>query len=120
LEDCQQVLPDPEVALDLHFTLPAPRRGSVRREEQLKAYVQQIQDTLDQYISGSPPRPLKSVHVFAAVPVSVAFHLGRALAATWLPECFIYNYGKLEQPAYKWRLSLQAAAQGRRSVKIFK
>ncbi|MCY1018626.1 SAVED domain-containing protein [Pyxidicoccus sp. MSG2] len=120
LDECREVLPDSEVALDLHFKLPTPRRGSVRREEQLKAYMQKIQDTLDEYISGNPPRPLKSVHVFAAVPVSVAFHLGRALAATWMPECFVYNYGRLEKPAYKWRLSLQAAEQGRRSVKIFK
>lgn len=120
LEHCRQVLPDSDVRLDLHFTLEAPKRGSVRREEQLKAYVQAIQDTLDKYILGNPALPLKSIHIFAAVPVSVAFHLGHALAATWLPECFIYNYGKLEEPAYKWRLSLQAAAQGRRSIKIFK
>ncbi|RKG89313.1 SAVED domain-containing protein [Corallococcus terminator] len=120
LEDCRQVLPDPEVALDMHFSLQMPKRGSVRQEEQLKLYVQKIQDALDQYISGSPLRPLRSIHVFAAVPVSVAFLLGKVLAATWLPECFIYNYGRTERPAYKWRLSLQAAAQGKRSVKIFK
>lgn len=120
LDDCRQVLPDSEVRLDMHFTLEAPKRGSVRRQEQLKAYVQAIQDTLDQYISGKPELRLESVHIFAAVPVSVAFLLGQALAANWLPECFIYNHGGQERPAYKWRLSLQAAYQGQPAVKIFK
>ena len=122
LEDCREVLPDSEVRLDLHFTLQGQKRGIVRREDQLKSYVQMIQETLDKHIAENPDLGLESIHIFAAVPVSVAFHLGRALATTWLPECFIYNYGKSakEVPAYKWRLSLQEAALGRRSIKIFK
>lgn len=123
LEACQHVLPDSDVMLDLHFSLAETGRGSVRREEQLKAYVQVIRETLNQHITANrdPDRRPKSVHLFAAVPVSLAFYLGDALTASWLPECFVYNYGlPSEQPRYKWRLSLQAAFKGRRSIKIFK
>ena len=120
LKDCQQVLPDSEVKLDLHFSSDDPTRGRVRQEAQLKAYLQQIQDAINQYITSASDRSVTSVHIFAAVPVSMAFHLGHALAATWLPECFVYNYGREEQPTYKWRLSLQAAARGKNSIKVFK
>jgi hypothetical protein len=123
LDDCRHVLPDSDVMLDLHFALATTGRGSVRREEQLKAYVQVIRETLDKHITSNrdPARRPESVHLFAAVPVSLAFYLGDVLTASWLPECFVYNYGlPSERPRYKWRLSLQAAFKGRRSIKIFK
>lgn len=123
LDDCRHVLPDSDVMLDLHFALATTGRGSVRREEQLKAYVQVIREALDKYIISNrdPARRPESVHLFAAVPVSLAFYLGDALTASWLPECFVYNYGlPSERPRYKWRLSLQAAFKGQRSIKIFK
>jgi hypothetical protein len=123
LDDCRHVLPDTDVMLDLHFALSSPGRGSVRREDQLKAYVQVIRETLNKHITSNPDpaRRPKSVHLFASVPVSLAFYLGDALTASWLPECFVYNYGlPSERPRYKWRLSLQAAFASRRSIKIFK
>ncbi|NRD43296.1 SAVED domain-containing protein [Corallococcus exiguus] len=123
LGDCRQVLPDSDVRLDLHFALKDTGRGSVRRESQLKAYVQVIRETLNKHIASNqdPECRPESVHIFAAVPVSLAFCLGDALTASWLPECFIYNYGlPSERPRYKWRLSLQAAFEGRRSIKFFK
>ncbi|NMO18775.1 SAVED domain-containing protein [Pyxidicoccus fallax] len=123
LDDCRHVLPDSDVMLDLHFSLVTTGRGSVRREEQLKAYVQVIRETLNKHITSNrdPDRRPESVHLFAAVPVSLAFYLGDTLTASWLPECFIYNYGlPSERPRYKWRLNLQAAFEGRRSIKIFK
>jgi hypothetical protein len=95
----------------------------VRHKEQLESYAQVIRKTLNDHIISNPDpaRRPGSVHLFAAVPVSLAFYLGNALAASWLPECFVYNYGlPSEQPRYKWRLSLQAAFKGCRSIKIFK
>ncbi len=117
LEDCQQVLPESDVRLELHFSLEFPQRGSVRREEHVRAYAQQIRTMLDQHVVGNPE--IKSVHVFAAVPVSIAFCLGQALTATGLPACCVYNYGGEEQPRYKWRLWIQAAATGQDSVDVF-
>ncbi|OJT23602.1 hypothetical protein BO221_16505 [Archangium sp. Cb G35] len=120
IEDCRQVLPDEDVKLELHFRVPSPKRDSVRREEQLADYVQIIRNTLNQYIL-SNATSFEGIHIFAAVPVSLAFHLGRELAATsWMPKCFVYNYGLQESPRYKWRLGLHDAERGRRSIKIFK
>jgi hypothetical protein len=123
LDDCRQVLPDSDVMLDLHFSLAETGRGSVRSEKQLKTYVQVIHETLNKHLTANrdPARRPESVHLFAAVPVSLAFYVGDALTASWLPECFVYNYGHpSERPRYKWRLSLQEAFAGRRSIKIFK
>lgn len=107
-EDCARVLPDSDVRLDLHFQLSSPERGIVRREAQLLEYAQAIRQAIDRNIGGKPE--FTSIHVFAAVPVSIAFHLGRALAFTGLPECFAYNYNADDVPRYKWRLSLKKAA----------
>ncbi|QDF04299.1 SAVED domain-containing protein [Myxococcus xanthus] len=119
-EDCAQVLPDSDVRLDLHFQLSTPARGIVRREAQLLEYAQAIRQAIDRNIGGKPE--FTSIHVFAAVPVSIAFHLGRALAYTGLPECFAYNYNADDVPRYKWRLSLKAAtavAPEQPSIAIF-
>jgi hypothetical protein len=117
LDACRQVLADQDVGLDLHFTLGAPKRGIVQQQAQLQAYAQEIRARIDQHISTRPQ--LKSLHVFAAVPVSIAFNIGKALAASWLPPCYVYNYDLRDSPPYKWRLCLQDADAGKRSIKVF-
>ncbi|TSC33931.1 SAVED domain-containing protein [Corallococcus sp. Z5C101001] len=114
---CEAVLSASDVRLDLHFMLEDPSRGIVNRESQLMEYAHDIREAIDKHLAGNSE--FKSVHVFAAVPVSIAFHLGRALAATGLPECFVYNYDAQDTPAYKWRLSLQAASTGRPAITVF-
>jgi len=116
LEDCQEVLPDERVRLDLHFRLDEPGRGVVRLEKQALEYARKLRATFDRLIAGK--RALDSVHLFAAVPVSVAFLLGRELVSTGLPPCFVYNFASRDSPRYRWRLCLQAAVEGRPSVDI--
>jgi hypothetical protein len=116
LEDCQEVLPDEEVRLDLHFRLDEPGRGVVRLEKQALEYARKLRATFDRLVAGK--RALDSVHLFASVPVSVAFLLGRELASTGLPPCFVYNFASGDSPRYRWRLCLKAAVDGRPSVDI--
>ncbi|AKJ03219.1 CHAT domain-containing protein [Archangium gephyra] len=116
LDDCQEVLPDERVRLDLHFRLDEPGRGAVRLEKQALEYARKLRATFDRLVAGK--RALDSVHLFAAVPVSVAFLLGRELASTGLPPCFVYNFASRDSPRYRWRLCLQAAVEGRPSVDI--
>lgn len=118
LDDCREVLPDSAVGLDLHFQLESPEKGIVRRAEQVQAYQELLRKTLGTHVEGKPR--LTSIHVFAAVPVSVAFSLGQVLASTGLPRCYVYNYNAEEKPRYKWRLCLHAAVNGRSSIDIFK
>ncbi|NVI98866.1 SAVED domain-containing protein [Myxococcus sp. AM009] len=116
-EECDLVLSSSNVKLDLHFSLERARRGVVRRASQLREYVNVIREAIDSHIAGNSS--IESLHVFAAVPVSVAFHLGQALAFTGLPNCFIYNFDARDAPRYKWCMHLQAAAEGRTSITLF-
>lgn len=116
LEDCQEALPDERVRLDLHFRLDEPGRGVVRLEKQALEYARKLRVTFDRLVAGK--RALDSVHLFASVPVSVAFLLGRELASTGLPPCFVYNFASGDSPRYRWRLCLQSAAEGLPSVDI--
>lgn len=116
LEDCQAVLPEEDVRLDVHCRLDDPQRGIVRREDQAQEYAHQLRLALDQHVARNTS--IQTIHIFAAVPVSIAFHLGQALTASWLKDCCVYNHGDKEVPRYKWRLWLQAAAKGLPSVEI--
>ncbi|MCY1077819.1 CHAT domain-containing protein [Archangium lansingense] len=117
LEDCQEALPDDQVRLDLHFRLDEPGRGVVRQEKQALEYARKLRASFDRFIAGKRAFD-GGVHIFAAVPVSVAFLLGRELASTGLPPCFVYNFASGDSPRYRWRLCLQAAVEGRPSVDI--
>ncbi|MBN9686154.1 MULTISPECIES: SAVED domain-containing protein [unclassified Corallococcus] len=116
VKDCAEVLPESEVRLDLHLQLKLPQKGIVQSEAQVLEYAKVIRDAIEVNVSGR--NEFKSVHVFAAVPVSIAFHVGRALASTGLPECYSYNYNGKDIPRYRWRLALTAAKEGRPSVTL--
>jgi hypothetical protein len=112
--DCQKVLPAHEVRADLHFKLANPAFGIVRREEQALAYKTVLRSELSRCkneISG-----IESIHVFAAVPVSIAFLLGQVLSATLFPPCYVYNFNNraVPKPGYEWRLSLDDALHNRK------
>lgn len=119
--DCETVLPAHDVRADLHFKVPRPAFGIVRREEQAQAYRQVLRSKLNQYMSTIDS--IDSIHVFAAVPVSIAFLLGQVLSATAFPRCYVYNFNaKAEpKPGYEWRLSLDDAVRNKRPfVHVFK
>lgn len=117
LEDCREVLKDDEVLLDLNCRLGAPARGVIRRKSQAQSYAQQLRQMLDRQITNNPT--VQSIHIFAAVPVSIAFHLGQELNTTWMRPCYVYNFEQEKVPRYKWRLCLRAAAEGQPSVDVF-
>ncbi|MFP2905475.1 SAVED domain-containing protein [Pyxidicoccus sp. 3LFB2] len=117
LEDCREVLKDEEVRLDLHGRLESFGRGVIRRKSQAQAYAQQLRQMLDVQLTSNPD--VRSVHIFAAIPVSIAFHLGQELNTTWMRPCYIYNFEQEKTPRYKWRLCLRAAADGQPSVDVF-
>ncbi|WP_158621452.1 SAVED domain-containing protein [Corallococcus aberystwythensis] len=114
---CAEVLPESEVRLDLHLKLTLPQKGIVQSEAQVVEYAKDIREAIEKNIGGR--NEFTSVHVFAAVPVSIAFHIGRALASTGLPECYSYNFDGRDTPRYKWRLGLKAAKEGHPSVTLF-
>ncbi|MFY0567845.1 SAVED domain-containing protein [Archangium lansingense] len=119
--DCETVLPAHDVRADLHFKVAKPAFGIVRREEQAQAYKQVLRSKLNQYITEIDG--INSIHVFAAVPVSIAFLLGQVLSATVFPRCYVYNFNAkaVPKPGYEWRLSLDDAVHNKKPfVHIFK
>lgn len=117
LADCQRVLPDKKVTLDLHFALPDPKPDLIHSEEQARAYIEILRDKIHTYTQSLN---IQSIHIFASIPVSITFLLGQQLSSTWFPTPYVYNFGKDESPRYKWRLNLRAAAQGKPSIRIFR
>lgn len=119
--DCETVLPAHDVRADLHFKVASPAFGLVRREAQAQAYRQVLRSKLNQYMTTIDG--IDSIHVFAAVPVSIAFLLGQVLSATVFPRCYVYNFNAkaVPKPGYEWRLSLDDAVHNKRPfVHVFK
>lgn len=119
--DCETVLPARDVRADLHFKVAKPAFGLVRREEQARAYRQVLRSKLNQAMAEIDG--IESIHVFAAVPVSIAFLLGQVLSATVFPRCYVYNFNAkaVPKPGYEWRLSLDDAVHNKTPfVHVFK
>ena len=115
-------LADPVVAstasrIDLRVGIENPRRGAITQERQARLLVKEIAKAVDSKMSGLPN--VDSVHVFAAVPVSIAFLLGQhVFSGTALPPVVVHNLSSNPQPAYRWGLNLADALAGRRAITI--
>jgi hypothetical protein len=119
--DCEAVLPAGELRADLHFKLDKPAFGIMRYEEQAQVYKQVLRTRLNRCMSGIDG--IESFHIFAAVPVSIAFLLGQVLSATVFPRCYVYNFNAkaIPKPGYEWQLSLDDAIHNKKPfVHIFK
>lgn len=108
-ELCVPCVDDP-IGMEFDFGIEEPRRGAVLSQAQAREYRKRIRQTLDRFIGGNPS--VSSLHVFAAVPVSVAFLIGQAAASTGYPLTFVYNYRQSDVPPYHWALCLQRAEVG--------
>jgi hypothetical protein len=117
-QQCNAALPADAVRLDLHLEADDLGRGMVTSEAQARYYVRQIRRALDDHVAGN--HEIGSLHVFAAVPVSVAFLLGQALAHSGLPTCTVYNFNSSDTPPYRWSLDLHAAVAGAPCVRMSK
>jgi len=117
-QQCDVVLPADAVRLDLHVEADDLRRGTVASEAQARYYVRETRRVLDEHVAGN--HEIRSLHVFAAVPVTVAFLLGQALAHSGLPNCTVYNFNSSDTPPYRWSLDLHAAVAGTPCVHLSK
>ena len=113
---CDRVLRASDVGLDLHVEADDIGRGAVATEAQARQHAARVRKLLDNYVAGKSQ--FASLHVFAAVPVSVAFAVGQVLGHSSLPPCYIYNFDALAVPKYRWRLGLREAVEGRACVDV--
>jgi|GEM_PF-2690359 len=117
-EHCVAVLPADTVRLDINAEAENLGRGIVGTEAQARHFATVLRRALDAEIAGN--NEIKELHVFAAVPVSVAFLVGQLLAHSSMPAAHVYNFDTSDTPPYRWSLSLHAAAAGTPCVRISK
>ena len=110
------MLPVTDTAVEVLIAGSTICRGAISTELQSKQYAAALRRAMDARIAGNGA--IDSIHVFAAVPVSVAFRIGQVLAHTSLPKAYVYNFDSATTPRYCWRLCLQDAAIQRQSVDV--
>ena len=114
---CDNVMPREQSLVDIHVGLQKPFRGVITSEAQARHFVDGVAREVDAAIGGKSG--IEALHVFAAVPVSVAFLLGqRVFAGSGLPPVIIHSLTSAPQPAYRWALNLFDAMGGRRGITI--
>jgi len=101
---------DDQCGVEVTCAVPTPQRGIVRSEAQARAYAKVIRQTLDPLIAGNPA--VTSLHVFAAVPVSIAFLVGQIASSTGFPPTYVYNFRNSDLPPYHWALCLEKVRRG--------
>jgi hypothetical protein len=117
-EVCAEVLPPTGARIDMHIQAEEIGRGTVATSAQAAEYAVRLRRALDRHVTGNPA--IKSIHVFAAVPVSVAFRVGQVLAHSGLPRSYVYNFDAGATPRYCWRVGLDEAVQGEHSVEVLR
>jgi hypothetical protein len=86
------------------LTVPDPKRGLVRSEEQIREYGRTLRHVLDVITERCPA--IKCIHIFYAGPVSLAFHLGQQISRNIHPPVIVWNF---RQGQYEWGIDLAAA-----------
>jgi hypothetical protein len=112
---CEAVVPRQMLRLDLHVESNKIGRGIVGHETQGREYAARVRELLDNNIAG---QQYASLHVFAAVPVSVAFLIGQVLAHSSVPDVYVYNFETNVKPQYAWRLGFSEALRGDQCVEF--
>jgi hypothetical protein len=107
---CEAVLPLDAIGVDISIEAEEVGRGTVATEAQARVHAAALRRALDQCVNGNAR--ITSIHLFAAVPVSVAFRIGQVLANTGLPRCYVYNFDATAVPQYRWRLDIHEAMRG--------
>jgi hypothetical protein len=102
------------VGLDIHLGIAAPVVDAVANEAIARLCVRSVRRVLAAEVCGVPE--YEALHVFAAVPVSVAVLLGQALSMNSLPHAVVYNFASGRERRYAWALDLSRAERADRGV----
>lgn len=82
---------------EIGFTEPVLDKVKSRADvEKIAEYFRGLLDEITMVSS------IQRVHVFASVPMCVAFALGQQISSSIHPKVFVYNYRRQDDPSYKW------------------
>lgn len=105
----------PQVAdplCELELNAPQPGRTIWGSPEQLDAYAGAFREMLDRIHDNLPG--VDTVHLFAAIPVGLAFRMGQEVSPTTHPRVELYEYSGNATPPYEPVFVLNAALDGER------
>ena len=103
------IVPNP--ALEIDLTVPDPKRGIVRSEEQIHEYGKEFRNVMD--VIALQVSSCKRVHLFYAGPVAFAFHLGQQISSTIHPPVIVWNF---RRGNYEWAIDLSAVVRGEECI----
>jgi hypothetical protein len=104
-DDVLKVVPS-SLAL-IEIGLASPRVDNIRNLEQLELYVSAFRNVLDEIHDKLPNA--RSIQVFYAGPVTLAFRCGQMISPTIHPRVLVYNYFYQDVPRYKWGICVNTS-----------
>lgn len=108
LADCTEFVAGPFD--EFHIRVAKPARDVVTHADQVNRIAGLFRDALDAATRRLPPGA--QIHVFAAVPMSVGYSMGRLISQSMHGETVVYNFSSQRTPRYSWGLRINVLDQG--------
>lgn len=111
-DDTNAMVPQPAREIDL--ALETTGLDALTLPEDIEAAAAQFRDALNALINCLPN--LDTLHVFAAVPVGVAFRMGTCINPTLQHQIQVYQYFGSQMPRYRPAFTLKGSGDARRAL----
>jgi hypothetical protein len=108
LTDCTEIVTGPYD--EFHVKVGTPARDIVTHADQVNRIAGLFRDAVDAATRRLPPGA--RIHVFAAVPMSVGYSMGRLISQSMHGEVVVYNFSSQQTPRYSWGLRINVLDQG--------
>lgn len=105
--DVNQIIPTPYH--DIHISLVNPTIDVINNRGQVDQIAEVFRATLDKlnHLTIVPSQ----IHIFCAVPMSVAFAMGRRISSSVHSPVTIYNHTRTSTPHYAWGVQMTGSSQ---------
>ena len=101
-DDIEGIVKNP--IADFHIYAESPKTDIIDSIAALNAYTRAFNDVLHTIEDQIPNT--KRIHVFAAVPPTLAFRCGQQVNERIEAQILVYEYNRQHSPRYKWALNL--------------
>lgn len=108
LADCTEIVAGPHD--EFHVKVAEPKQDIVTHADQVNRIARLFRDALDAATRRLPQGA--RIHVFAAVPMSVGYSMGRLISESMHGEVVVYNFSNQRTPRYSWGLRINVLDQG--------
>jgi len=104
-EDTRLIVPKPVHSVEMYADVDRLDRDIIGSHETIEAYGTAFRKLLDRVADSFPE--VNAIHLFAAIPVGLAFRLGQSIADTIHPKVITYEYYRDEQPPHQETFPVQ-------------